>query len=345
MKSQVKQVEKEHEKTKAQYKTDPELTRETINVLTKANNELQEKVKTKDAYVAAVTEELTGSEASEEASGIEETIVTADVHRAEETQRVTMNNESTVQKYLACDKEFKAQGDLEKHLRDRHTEVNCQMCDKKLSTKKEVDEHICSDNQVVPQKCEKSYCQKEFVSTATLKQHMKEAHFGQQRSVCNKCGEVLNRNDSVKKHNETCCKSAGIDKSREVCKHWRRGHCNMGTECQFSHVGHQNVPWVKSVSTQKTSALCRNGPSCNFLARGKCMFKHHNTNNHQSNQNGSGQPRPNKGRQRCRFGAACDRVINCPNLHSTQDFPQFNNKQRFQKTTQHNNRNHNMNRS
>ena len=210
---------------------------------------------------------------------------------------------------------------------------------------KAVEEHICANSQVVPQKCEKSYCKKEFISTTALKQHIQKTHVGHQRTFCKKCGEMLNNNDSMKKHLETCDTGASVEKSKVVCKHWRRGHCNLGSDCQFSHVGHQDVPRVKSISTQNTSILCRNGPSCAFLARGKCLFKHHIVNNHQNSQNGREQPGADGGRQRCRFGAACDRVISCPNLHATQDFPQYNNKQWFQKINQYNNRNNNQNRA
>ena len=202
---------------------------------------------------------------------------------------------------------------------------------------------MCLDSQVIPQKCEKGYCQKEFISTAALEKHIKSSHFGNQRSACNKCGEMLSINKHMKRHIESCGKD--VEKSNEVCKHWKRGHCNMGNQCLFSHVGHQNAPREKSNTTQNTTVICRNGPSCSFLARGKCIFKHHNTNNHYSRPQGREQQRQDGGRQRCRFGADCDRVINCPNLHSDQDFPQYSKKQGFRKTNQNNSRNNNRNRA
>ena len=107
----------------------------------------------------------------------------ADVHNEETTNRVTMNEETPLQKCLACDKVFKANSDLEKHIKDKHTEPSCQMCDKKFSTRKQAQEHNCSNNEIVPQVCEKAYCQKEFVSNAALNKHMKNTHFRNQRSV------------------------------------------------------------------------------------------------------------------------------------------------------------------
>ena len=213
--SQTKKAEKKLENSKAQYKRDLEVTRETINVLTKANNELKEKIKTKEAYVSALTEELNGDDDDEYSSEREEFEVTADVHNAEVTPRVTMNHKNTLQKCLACDKVFKTSGNLEKHLRDRHTEVNCQMCDKQLANKKEVVEHMCLDSQVIPQKCEKGYCQKEFISTAALEKHIKSSHFGDKRSVCKKGGEILSINKHMKRHIASC--GQDVEKSNEVC--------------------------------------------------------------------------------------------------------------------------------
>ena len=185
----LEKAEKEHEKAKAQYKTDLEVTRETINTLTKANNELKEKIATKEAYVSALTEELTGDAANEDISEVEEADIAADVHRATSvdtagsTQRVSMAKKSTPPKCNACDKSFKANSDLEKHVSDVHTDSECDLCNKKLKTKRKLEDHICPEADIVPQKCEKSYCNKEFVNSASLKKHMKNTHFGNQRTV------------------------------------------------------------------------------------------------------------------------------------------------------------------
>ena len=59
-----------------------------------------------------------------------------------------MSSNNTLQKCLACDKMFKANYDLEKHIRDKHTEAECHKCHKKFPTKKEVEEHKYFDNEV-----------------------------------------------------------------------------------------------------------------------------------------------------------------------------------------------------
>ena len=57
LKSQLKKVEKEREKSKDQYKVDLDLLREAVSELTKSNNELREHIRTKEALVASLTEE------------------------------------------------------------------------------------------------------------------------------------------------------------------------------------------------------------------------------------------------------------------------------------------------
>ena len=231
LKSQVKKAEKEHENSKSQHKKNVDLLRETLNQLTKENNDLKEKAKTRDSYVAAMTEELTGGDddENEDAGEHEEVEVSAEVHRDERSQRVTMTKKNTPPKCHACDKMFKADGDLEKHMSDVHTPSECDNCNKKFKTKRLMDDHICAEGDIVPQKCEKSYCNKEFVSSATLKKHMKNTHFGAQRTVCNNCGELISKSD-IKEHNQICHNdinnvSHNQERSKEVCKHWKRGKC------------------------------------------------------------------------------------------------------------------------
>ena len=67
------------------------------------------------------------------------------------------------------------------------------MCKIEFTTKKQAFEHICEDAEVIAQKCGKSYCKKEFASSQALKVHMKKSHFGNQRTVCTKCAEILNK--------------------------------------------------------------------------------------------------------------------------------------------------------
>ena len=264
-----------------------------------------------------------------------------------------MSKKSTENKCNACDKTFKGASDLDRHLQDKHKEYECNMCNLKFTSKKQAEEHICMENEVIPQVCDKSYCQKKFISSDMLAKHVKNTHFGHQRSVCTKCGEMLDNPNNMTKHMKTCGKGYGDNKSeerREVCKHWKRGNCSWGSECNFSHVGRQEKTSPEQKSTNNARTACRNGPTCSFLARGKCSFDHHMHKVHNNREHGNtrhndrehqgvrqdqnkGQGRKQKAdRAPCRFGRDCDRVLNCPYIHNLEDFPIYNQSQGFRAT-------------
>ena len=281
--------------------------------------------------------------------------VTVEVHQQEDNLRIVMSRESTEHRCQACDKNFNKPADLDRHMDDKHTESECHMCNKKFSSRKLAADHIYMEGKLVPQVCDKSYCKKEFISSGALKEHMKNSHFGNQRSVCAKCGEI-SESKNIKKHMESCnrrgdCHKDSQEKSKELCHHWRRGYCNRGKSCGFSHVGKQDSPRSEDKSTGNTP--CCNGPSCSFLARGRCNFAHHKEGRHQNEQSRQGNARrPNPARQTgqgrnqhdrrpiCRYQGDCDRVPNCPNIHNIKDFPQYDQSQGFQRTNRRgNNRN------
>ena len=168
---------------------------------------------------------------------------------------------------------------------------------------------------------------------------MNNSHFGNQRSVCKKCGEILKANMNMTKHMEVCSKQRddnmqAHEKSKEVCKHWRRGRCHWGSQCNFSHVGRQDLTNSEHQTTRSASPACWNGPSCSHLARGKCHFQHHKDDEHQQ-QGGRRREAQNTGtrqRAQCRWGRECNKVPNCPHLHSPQDFPQYDQNQGFRGT-------------
>ena len=180
------------------------------------------------------------------------------VHSEEAGQRVNMSKDSREHRCHACDIIFKAEPDLDRHMKDKHTEAECHMCNKKFTSGKQLQDHICMEGDIIPQVCQKSYCKKEYVSSEALAKHMKTSHFGSQRSVCQKCGEIIDLNEGTKKHMEKCSsgKSNRVgenirEKSKEVCKHWRRCRCNRGIQCNFSHVGRQDSISPNNQATQK----------------------------------------------------------------------------------------------
>ena len=181
-----------------------------------------------------------------------------------------------------------------------------------------------------------------------------------------------------------------VVKSKEVCFHWRRGHCSKGDRCRFSHVGHQNKDTTK---TAKRTPACSNGSACQWLKTGSCSFFHpsigvqrpwvskdresraqgdrqeargqgdrqetrgqggrQEARGQGGRQEGRGQGGRQEGRSqggrqenrgqggrqedrspqqptrnliqpdrlKCRFDGRCERIQNCPFLHSLEDFP------------------------
>ena len=140
-----------------------------------------------------------------------------------------MNKDSSVPRCQACDRVFKTSADLDRHLRDKHEDTECPNCKKSFSSRKQADNHICLEGDIVPQICSMPYCKKEFVSSAMLNKHVKNNHYGHQRDVCTKCGEMINKNIGIKKHLQSCGKGSvekedKREKSREVCYHWKEAN-------------------------------------------------------------------------------------------------------------------------
>ena len=320
-------LQKEHQKSKDQQKVEIDTLNEIVGNVTKRNNELKIEAAKQKAHIESLEEAIAPEEETEH--------VEVDVHIQEVAPGVAMDKGSNEHRCHACDKLFNAAKNLENHMKDKHTEYMCNMCEEKFTTRKQSEEHICMEGDISPQVCEKSYCKKEFVSSATLKEHMKSNHFGKQRSVCPKCGEIGDNKWNIKKHMETCSKRSSKDnqeRSKEVCYHWRKGNCNRGSKCGFSHVGKQDSPRSEHQATG--NAPCRNGSACVFLARGKCNFYHNkNRFRHDQNRDRSRQERrPQAEREQCKFGRGCDRVPTCPYFHSWTDFPKYDQSKGFRKT-------------
>ena len=365
--TRFKNLEKELKTVKEQNKTNIDSLNATVGSLTKRNNELMTQIATESSLAQATSGDPSAAE----------TEIEVEAHQEEDRPRVDMSKDTTGHKCVACDRLFKAASDLDRHMRDKHEtqELACNMCNKKFNSRKQAEEHMCMEGEVVPQVCEKSYCKKKFVSSNALAKHMKNSHFGHQRSVCTKCGEILDKSSDMKKHMEKCDKEATEDipeKTKEVCKHWKKGRCDWGSQCRFSHVGRQEKTYPESKSTNSADTLCRNGPSCSYMLRGRCNFFHHMTKRHNNqganhnvrehhgtrehqpvrfdgrkqgasaryNQNRSQGRRQEGARARCKFGRDCDRVPNCPYIHSMQDFPTYSKSHGFRATSRAGNGRH-----
>ena len=349
----IKKIEADYKKDKTttdQLKKELNSLQDTVGKLTKSNSDLKIELSKTKSYIKSL-EDATApgddEDAEDEDDDAEEEEVEAQVHRAD---RVDMNKDSSVHRCQACDRVFKTSADLDRHLRDKHEDTECPNCKKSFSSRKQADNHICLEGDIVPQICSMSYCKKEFVSSAMLNKHIKNNHYGHQRDVCTKCGDMINKNIGLNKHLQSCGKGSvekedKREKSREVCYHWKRGKCDRGSQCNFSHVGFQDSSKSKQHSTRKTPEPCRNGADCSYFSKGRCNFGHHTTDRHYpAEQTGRSRQlnrvrgqsdrgsRQEVNRARCKFGPDCDRVVNCPYVHSMEDFPQYNKKQGFRGT-------------
>ena len=153
--------------------------------------------------------------------------------------------------------------------------------------------------------------------------------------ACSDCGRVGRTENEIKKHIREDHVEERV-RSREVCKHWRRGNCNRGNQCGFSHAGHQTLSTsAPSGNTEHKSTrkpLCHNGKDCQWNERGQCRFFHPRGRSPVHSQ----PEEPQRGgwtqvahRQRaqsnrmCHYGERCDRKSTCVFRHpSSQVFQQ-----------------------
>ena len=169
----------------------------------------------------------------------------------------------------ACDKMFKESEDLERHIAAKHEEKECTYCDKTCSNEQELVKHLndCIELGVANSNCNK--CKNNFTSQG-LRRHKQNCHGVEKYIECSECGEMCRDRNTLKKHKD---KEHPIDvvRSKEVCYHWRRGHCKKGSRCLFSHVGHQD----NSAASSKTKIpACTNGSNCDWLMKGTCSYFH-----------------------------------------------------------------------
>ena len=200
----------------------------------------------------------------QEALGIE------DAEEAEVEEVASQLSEEPVHECNACNRKFKTNPDLERHIQAKHTEYPCTYCDKLFSSEAALARHHAACEGLGPANSRCNKCNKNF-TTQGLKRHDPTCH-GSNKFECTPCGEIFKSSNELKKHTEEE-HDMEIIKSRVVCKHWRKGHCTKGLACLFSHVGRQNEPITTSKTTTRVPA-CSNGAGCEWLARGSCSYFH-----------------------------------------------------------------------
>ena len=222
--------------------------------INKENSDLKIKLSTKESIIEGMKE---AAENNTEVELIEPS--------------VALSNESQFHTCNACNKIFKESEDLERHIAAKHDEKVCTYCDKRCSNEQELVKHHseCIDIGVANAICNKC---KETFTRQGLRRHKQNCHGVKKYFKCSECGEMFSSVDAVKKHREEEHQRTAV-RSKEVCFHWRRGHCDKGDRCLFSHVGRQG----DTAATNRTSTNapdCSNGSSCLWLSRGVCSYFH-----------------------------------------------------------------------
>ena len=241
------------------YLKEIETLRENVGSLTKENTDLNIKLNAKQDLVRGLKEALGIEEAEEE-----ENIEVVEVN----TPSVVMNNDTNAQKCNACDKKFRRSSDIENHRSSKHTEKTCIYCDKMCNNEVELIKHHKDCNEIgeANRACHK--CDQVFTKNG-LRRHSPNCHGPNKEYDCTECGQIFTTEDNINEHMVNDHKIER-EKSRVICKHWRKGNCLKGTSCNFSHVGHQNA-----VTNERSRVpACRNGPKCDWLSKGNCSYFH-----------------------------------------------------------------------
>ena len=190
---------------------------------------------------------------------------------------VTMGNNISGHKCTLCCTKFSTNEDLERHIRDKHTESDCPFCNETFASNSLLRGHVnkCIHNRTAKVKCNK--CQEVFIQSG-IKKHNQECHKKKvEEYKCEECGMLANTGANLRKHRQKEHDN-WTEKSQEVCYHYRKGHCFRGDSCKFAHVGYQQRNKSDSTSTPSTERnwkpACNNGEGCSWLARGACKFFH-----------------------------------------------------------------------
>ena len=305
---------KDIEKNKANIQNNVRNLQAITGDLTKENTDLKAANSTLQTLLEALNKEKDDDDEDKE------------VEVTEVRKTVKMDKNTSGHLCVSCDKRFKSNGDLEKHIKSKHDVPECPLCEKIFVNKKTLETHVdnCMKDLLVMEPCKE--CDKRFTKPG-LRRHINkgECQKKAEKHTCGECGMICTNATELKQQTS----DEHEQRNREVCRHFRRGNCLRGGNCKFAHVGYQ----TRSENTEPTSRVnnCRNGDRCRWLAQGKCKFNHQNRQNgvpqtSQSERTAHGNRSGDRGRQ-CWYLNNCRRVPNCPFSHkSLVDFPLLPNR-------------------
>jgi hypothetical protein len=198
---------------KDKFKKDLEVQQKKNSDVVKENANLKTLVKEKQSMIVALEEQLKEvSEDDDEESVIEDI--------------VTMGNNSVGHKCNMCNTKFSTNEDLERHIKDKHTESYCPFCNETFASNSQLRGHVnsCVQNGTGKAKCKK--CQEVFTKSG-IKRHKQECQLKVEEYKCEECGMLANTAAILRKHKQKE-HVKWIEKSQEVCYHYRKGFCFRG---------------------------------------------------------------------------------------------------------------------
>ena len=252
-----------------------------------------------------------------------------------------MNREQNRHVCNACDRTFKTSQDLDRHMEAKHSLAKCAFCEDEFTSQGLLKKHIdnCLEYGNTTVKCTK--CQETFTRFG-MKRHGDICHEKKNISLysCPECGKRAKPANEIKQH-QINDHHEDIEVSKEVCKHWRKGHCFKGNRCQYSHVGFQRkeTEVTSQKSTTKTwTASCKNGDNCLWQEKGTCRYYHRGVGVQRPTVNQQSQQSQDS-RKLCHFNQRCYKKSTCPFKHtSDRNFPPQKRQQRPPFQTQRNGR-------
>ena len=163
----------------------------------------------------------------------------------------------------------------------KHSIKQCVLCDKVCASETDLVRHHnqCLQKGISTVACPK--CTNTFTSLG-LRRHKPQCMGREAQYECSDCDKVGKSKNEIRKHISEDHAEQRV-RSREVCYHWRNGHCTRGESCHFSHVGHQNsqstqktppnkspVEMVKDVFGRKGDSVCSTTMELASRSLGKC---------------------------------------------------------------------------
>ena len=282
----AKKLNDKNAKEKKEHNESLDKVRKDNGKLTKDNQNLKFELENKESMIRSLKETygIDDEEHDMQEEIEEDPEDTEEVPENRGTSTASMDNDTSGNKCIACNKTYKTNKDLENHMNAKHTQKQCVLCDKICASETELVRHHthCLQQGINTVVCSK--CNKNFTSFG-LRRHKTQCKGLEAQFECSDCGKAGKSKEEIRKHINDVHVEERV-RSREVCYHWRNGHCTKGDRCGFSHVGTQKgshstqinitrekpVEMVKGVSGRRGASLCSTSMELVYKSPKKCTM-------------------------------------------------------------------------